>query len=337
MSLKSNLKNAIGIVCESPCFRPYLKRAANGLVNVIYYHHVGIPDPHYQAFYSGCTLSRFQDDLERLGRVYDFVSLDEVVDATIDPLGRKRPTLALTFDDGFDLRKSGVMKVLAGRGIKATTFLITSCIGNEKLMWRHALSAIQTLVTAERWRTEYVRLVQDVGFPPLNDRASLISASNHWAMRQKDDWVAWLWKRCGLPAIEDYLQDKTPYFDLEGLQAWLSAGHSIGFHTHTHPFCSKLTPADLASEIIEPAAKLRQVFGLSHPPYLSYPFGDRLQPGLEQELFRQGSFKAFFGIGGFKHRGASNATLERAGTERNRVGWTVFASTVLGKGPLGSN
>lgn len=63
----------------------------------------------------------------------------------------------------------------------------------------------------------------------------------------------------------------------------------------------------------------------------SYPFGDRLQPDLEQVLFERGLFKALFGIGGFSRRGVSNEKLERAGVEGAHIGWTVFGGSILAR------
>lgn len=334
MSLKAQLKDSIGSLCECSLLQPYLVRGASRLVNVIYYHHVGIPDPHYQAFYAGCSLQKFQRDLECLGRIYDFVSLDEVIAKANDADCQKRPLMTLTFDDGFDLHKCGVVEILRRMGIAATTFVITSCLGNERLMWRHALSAIQTLVPASRWRAAYDRMADSFGLSPMAGARSLIVASNSWDMRRKDELAGWLWRHCDLPPLEAYLEDVKPYFTMDGLRRWQSEGHSIGFHTHTHPYSSRLGRDDLAEEIILPASRLQERFGIGKPLCLSYPFGDRLRGELEHELFSKGIFRAFFGIRGFSRRGSSPQAFERAGMEAFRLGWSVFASTAVRTNPF---
>jgi peptidoglycan/xylan/chitin deacetylase (PgdA/CDA1 family) len=119
---------------------------------------------------------------------------------------------------------------------------------------------------------------------------------------------------CELPPIHQYLAEKRPYFDWNGMQQWVKAGHSIGFHTHTHPFCSRLSPDQIETEVAQPATELKNRLGVDDVCF-SYPFGDRFAPAMEHELFRRGLFKALFGTKGFVTRGTSNARFERLGLE----------------------
>jgi peptidoglycan/xylan/chitin deacetylase (PgdA/CDA1 family) len=328
MNVKGTIKNAIGIVCESPLLRPQVRRSALHSVNVVYSHYIGNPDPHYMAFYNGCTVSKFTEDLKRLSRVFDFAPLSEVVADQSAASDRNRPILAVTFDDGLDLRESGAMEVLDRYGVKATAFVITSCVDNKKMMWRHMLSAIQTLVPEHVWLAHYDNLALGHGIKPIESGQDLLAASRRWDMRHKDGLAAELWTQCQLPPVEEYLAQKRPYFSWAGLRSWIAAGHSVGFHTHTHPYCSKLQKADLESELIQPALELKRQLGLEELS-LSYPFGDRLQPSLEHELFDMKIFKALFGIRGFRRKGGPNDKLERAGIEGPDLGWAVFAANLL--------
>lgn len=330
MGFKNSLTNIVGRICECSLLRPYVRQSALRSFNVVYYHFIGRPAPHYQSFYSGCTLSRFENDLRRLNQLFEFASLNEV----LDDGNAKRPLLAVTFDDGFDLSCEGVMDLLDQYGVHATTFVITSCIGNRRLMWRHALSAIRNLVPEDRLLAEYNAFAYTAGLDPIDRCKHFMPATARWDMKQKDKWAATLWQRCKLPAIEDYLAERRPYFDWNTLSRWIDAGHSVGFHTHTHPFCSKLTRADLETELVAPALELKHKLGLQDL-CLSYPFGDRLQPLLEQEIFQSGLFRALFGIRGFQRKGVTRDKLERAGVESRDVGWGVFATHVLGS--IGGN
>jgi peptidoglycan/xylan/chitin deacetylase (PgdA/CDA1 family) len=294
--------------------RPWL-----GTVNVVYYHYVGDPAPHYSAFHRGCTIEKFSNDLRSLGQIFDFVSLGEVLAGDLAQGQHRRPTLAITFDDGFDLRKEGAMEVLDRFGVKATTFVITATVGNQMLMWRNMLSAIQAMAPELVWRRQYLELAATHGLSPLGEGQTLLEATCQWDMKRKDEWAAELWKRCNLPPVEQYLAEKRPYFDWAGLQEWLAAGHSVGFHTHSHPFCSRLSLGDLETELVRPAVQLKQRLGLDDL-CLSYPFGHRLKSAIEDQLFEKGLFSALFGTRGFSRRGASNARLERLALEGCRVG-----------------
>jgi peptidoglycan/xylan/chitin deacetylase (PgdA/CDA1 family) len=266
--------------------------------------------------------------MKELNRVMDFASLTEVMDSNHAKAPKTRPIVAVTFDDGFDLNRSSVMEILARYGVCATTFVITSCIDNENLMWRHKLSAVCSLAPEETCVAEYNVIADRLCLPRIGSSSRLMRAASGWDMKAKDMLATELWERCKLPSLEEYLSVHKPYFSWDGLREWLARGHSVGFHTHSHPYCSRLRREELESELIEPAQKLRDKLELKNV-CLSYPFGDRLPAELENELFAQGKFAAFFGIGGLTRKGTSNQKLERVAAERDGVPGAVFTRSLL--------
>jgi peptidoglycan/xylan/chitin deacetylase (PgdA/CDA1 family) len=327
MILKRFVKGVAGALCGSRLLAPLVTSRARHLVNVIYYHYIGEPAPHYESFYAGCTLDRFARDLDQLSRVFTFASLADIVAANQLDNSTSRPTIAVTFDDGFDLRRAGVTDVLARYRVPATSFVITSCVGNERLMWRHKLSAIQALAEEATCVAEYNNITTRLALAPIKSASQLMDATREWDMEAKDVLAAELWDRCKLLPESEYLKTYKPYFTWDGLRDWIAAGHSIGFHTHSHPYCSRLEESDLDSELIQPAMDLKTKLGL-RGLCLSYPFGDRLSAHLENRLFAQGVFTAFFGISGPSRKGTSNQHLERMQTESDGVSWSVLARSL---------
>lgn len=64
-----------------------------------------------------------------------------------------------------------------------------------------------------------------------------------------------------------------PMMDRAQVRDWLAAGHSIGSHTLTHPFLTRLPPAEAREEIGASRKKLEDLFGrpIEH---FCYPYGD---------------------------------------------------------------
>jgi peptidoglycan/xylan/chitin deacetylase (PgdA/CDA1 family) len=64
-----------------------------------------------------------------------------------------------------------------------------------------------------------------------------------------------------------------PMMDAAQVREWLAAGHDIGSHTLTHPFLTKVPPADAREEITASRKKLEDFFGrpIAH---FCYPYGD---------------------------------------------------------------
>jgi peptidoglycan/xylan/chitin deacetylase (PgdA/CDA1 family) len=328
MNFRRVVKKGVGAALESSFMLPLIRRSALHTDNVIFYHYVGDSTPHYQSFYAGCTLARFTRDLKCLSRVFDFASLNDVLALKPGAVTSGRPKLAVTFDDGFDLTGDRIMQTMHDHKVKATAFVVTSCIDNRGMMWRHMLSAIQALASEFVWRTHFNELALACGFPQAGARDNLLRATAGWDMTRKDEWTDALWRKCGLPPISEYLEERRPYFTWNGLEKWLTAGHSVGFHTHTHPFCSRLSHADLEAELIQPALDLRRRLNLNALD-LSYPFGDPLQPDLERTLIEQKIFNRAFGIHGFSRKGTRQERRERAGAESGEIGWSVLGSALF--------
>ena len=73
----------------------------------------------------------------------------------------------------------------------------------------------------------------------------------------------------------DVPQGEAPEVMMEAAQVreWLAAGHEIGSHTLTHPFLTKLSPAQAREEITASRKKLEDLFArpIAH---FCYPYGD---------------------------------------------------------------
>jgi len=326
--VKNSLKSVLGVVSASRLLRPLVTRQFQARTNVVYYHYVGQSTPYYSAFYGGCTFDRFQRDIEELAKVFRFESLEQVCEEHSGPQREgDRPSLAITFDDGFRVNQPRMLELFDRHQIKATTFLTTGCVDNRNLMWRNKLSAILHLASGDLVVSAYNRIAARFRLPVIKSHDELLEASRQWSMCEKDDLADQLWNACDLPPLEEFLADHRPYFTWKELHEWRSAGHGIGLHSVTHPFCSRLDDHGINREIVEPARELRERFELELIPF-SYPFGDRLSPERERALLEDGVFDYAFGIAGFAPKHTAPNRLERAGLEAMGVAWPVFGQTL---------
>lgn len=323
--MKLIAKQLLGAVSASRAFRGRAERHFRSTVNVVYYHLVGPSTPYYAAFYGDCTFDRFRRDIEELAETFRFTTLDEACSARSET--EERPPLAVTFDDGFRVNQERVLELLDQHSIRATSFLTTACVDNQHLMWRNKLSAILAMASGERVVREYNSLAPRHGLVGITSPADLMKISRQWPMRDKDELADQLWDACGLLPLDEFLGSQAPYFTWDELVEWQSAGHGIGLHTKTHPFCSRLDHNEIVDEIIEPARYLRSRFHLETLS-LSYPFGDRLDAEGERSLMETGVVDRIFGINGFAPLGSPPHRLERAGLEEMGVAWPVFGQNL---------
>ena len=234
----------------------------------------------------------------------------------------------MTFDDGFDLLSNGAIDVLENHGVSATSFVVTSTVDNADLMWRNKLSAIRELTDESVCASRYNDLMAKSGLPPIRGAGSMMAASEAWPMSRKEELANELWIKCGMPPLHEFMERERPYFSWAGLRSWIARGHSVGLHTESHPFCSRLSPEALHAEIVEPGTLLRRHLDLEFLP-LSYPFGARPRDKDELALYQLGAFDCAFGIEGFSSWSTRPFRLERASIE-GELAYSVFGKAFLG-------
>lgn len=332
--MKNALKKVAGSIGRSRVLRPLARRLFRRHSNVVYYHLVGDRKPYYHTGSSGpCTVDRFFRDLEELKRLFRFVTLRELCEFNSGGHAVDEPVLSLTFDDGFSLSAPELLEGLDALGIKVTQFLITSCIDNRDLMWRNKLFAVHAMVPASTYVKHYNALAEKAGLEQLTAGGDLLPLSSRWSASGKDELADELWRACDMPPLEEFLEEHRPYFTWDEIRQWSDAGHTMGFHSHTHPYCSRLADDEIEGEIVQPAKDLRNRLGLDFLPF-SYPFGDRLPAATERALLDRGIFDCAFGNSGFAPRGTAPNRLERAGIEKG-VGWQVFGRSLILSGLTG--
>jgi peptidoglycan/xylan/chitin deacetylase (PgdA/CDA1 family) len=299
-----------------------------GRYPIIYYHGVWRPGSPQQRLFAGTTIERFVDDLECLGQFFEFASLERVL-ATATPSLRQRPLLAVTFDDNHDLFASGAVAAMAAAGVPATVFVNTFTVGYQGLMWQHALMAIRRLRGDERFLNELNRLQARLGGEPIVAAGKQLPVTRKWPASRKEEYLGDLWRACDMPAVEEILAECHPYLDLPQLRDWMARGHAVGFHTRTHPWCSRLSAAEVQAELVDPAVALKRDLQIGWLPF-AYPFGERLTPAMEEVVVRSGVFSCMLGVSGFSRRGTPHHHVRRLdaepGAQREVFGRAVLAS-----------
>ncbi len=117
-----------------------------------------------------------------------------------------------------------------------------------------------------------------------------------------------------MPPMDDLLGEHRPYLDWQGLRDLIDRGHTVGSHTKSHPFCSRLRESDLSAELIDPASELRSELGLDALPF-AYPFGDRLPPALEKVIAESDVYTCLLGTGGLSLAPTAPDALDRIEVE----------------------
>jgi peptidoglycan/xylan/chitin deacetylase (PgdA/CDA1 family) len=80
-------------------------------------------------------IKHFKNELRYLKKNFEILSMDEAVQRMKLGLGFKRPSVAITFDDGYQDNYTLAYPVLKKHGVSATIYLTTSLIGTMARTW----------------------------------------------------------------------------------------------------------------------------------------------------------------------------------------------------------
>ena len=296
--------------------------------NVVFLHGVWERGTARKDIFGGLYVDEFAELIDSLSTFFEFVEIEKILNPDANEKWGLRPRMHLTFDDGLDLVNSGAMDVLNERGISATVFVNTACVTNTHLMWQHLISAVRRLKGGAVFLKELNDLQERIGqeLRVIDDNLQ-IEATRRWPMARKDEYATVLWAACEMPPMTEFLAQHLPYLNWGDLRSLKASGHTIGFHTHTHPFSSSLTEDQIETEIVTPVSQLHAQLGVGAIPF-AYPFGDSLAPERAARLAESGIFSCLMGTGRFSRIGDGSNEIGRVEVESD-VETEVFSRPIV--------
>ena len=252
-------------------YQGLIRKEMLGLV----YHSVTLqPAPHVEHLFPTKTPAMFESDLGYLTKSFDLPAYDELWDRLQSGrLSRKgRPAAFLSFDDGLTECASVVQPILMKHQVPCIFFLITDCIDNRHLMYRHKVSlCIGKLMELSEPE------------PKLGDLSLLFKTKRlsrpelirkMLALKEKDrQQVDLLCDALGIDC-RAYLEKKKPYLTQSQIKMLVRNGFKIGAHTRTHPFLADLTPSKIENEIVASCDAVKDITGDREVPF-AFPFSGR--------------------------------------------------------------
>jgi peptidoglycan/xylan/chitin deacetylase (PgdA/CDA1 family) len=277
-------------------------------VNIIYYHSTAERAYSRLNFFSrSLTSDRLRADLAWLAKHFRFAPLSEAIAQAGEQDSAGRPPLAVTFDDGLDLIEDRVAQVLDEFHVSATAFINTETVGNQTLMWRHALAVCTTERGSEEVGRQYSKIAALRG---IGADSNVMRASLQWPHELRGELVDELLQALDLGSRESLAQREKPYFTFDHLHHWLENGHSIGNHSATHPLCDTLPAEAYERELGGPNRWLAKNFGITGLPF-TYPFGRSVSNESARSLMELNGFSSMAGVRGFSPIGTDPWRLDR--------------------------
>lgn len=241
---------------------------AEPLVYVLFGHGVsGASGP-------GLDVNALAKVLEYLRRVFEIRSLEECLYALQRPAPRRRPLLALSFDDGYADNLYHLLPVLQAHNAPATIFVTAGLIGSNQRLWPSEVRRCLARTQVAELRVSF--LPEPMVMEGVEDRVALaakvVALMKRAPIRQAEA-VAEL--RQALEVAEEPALEEERLLTLAELQE-LAADPliTIGGHTMLHPILSSLPYEEACEEIEQGRQRLAEITGET-PTLFAYPNGQR--------------------------------------------------------------
>jgi peptidoglycan/xylan/chitin deacetylase (PgdA/CDA1 family) len=245
-AVKDGVYGSAGRMLRTVLSAPTLDRLSRrkSLFQILVYHRV-LPKADPFAM-SPVTSEAFDRQMALLRSRFRPASLDQLL-LEMEQGDVKPGTVCVTFDDGYADNCEHAWPVLQKYGIPATIYLATGLIGTGKAAWYDQVLAIMRETKAPRLDWE------PAGFNAVNlvhptDRAAFSFRLLEWlkgfSPQERDAHMEVLAKKLG-PANAGKAM-----LTWDQVKSMVGKGIVFGAHTENHPILSKVSPTEMATEIV---------------------------------------------------------------------------------------
>jgi len=284
---------------------PKLKRSSGSKFGIVCYHRVGkggVP------LFSQLEPRVFESQMRHIKTHYRLVPLGQLCQELRESQPVK-PTLAVTFDDGYRDLYTHAFPILQKYAVPSTVYLIANCMQTGLPPWYDSIfvalqHAAGTVLELDLDRPRQFSLSS----PSARFQAAweIVCFLRSVPDAERRKWCEAF--HCQLPAPSEALENRILNWDQ--VRKMYRGGVSFGCHTSTHPAVSRLDPRALEKEICQSKNELEA--GLDAPMVdFAYPFGKPADCGFVAE--------PFLSAGGYRSAVTTSSGFNPSGTNAFRL------------------
>jgi peptidoglycan/xylan/chitin deacetylase (PgdA/CDA1 family)/CelD/BcsL family acetyltransferase involved in cellulose biosynthesis len=263
-------------------------RRRESTARILCYHRINNQnDP----FMTATSTSAFEAQMEYLARHYRVLSISQLLHH-LEASESSETVVGITFDDGYQDNFQNAFPILRRYGLPATIFLTTGVIDSREPLWFEQLAAAIRQTSKESldlevdiprrflMRTEAERLASNL------EIFGLLRVLND---AERRFWLQDILRQLGASGEPSQGSEMLNWDQIRVMNA---NGIDFGGHTVSHPFLSKLTPAQVLWEISESKQRIEAELQ-RQADYFAYPNG-RVEDFSTQnkELLRAAGYRA---------------------------------------------
>jgi peptidoglycan/xylan/chitin deacetylase (PgdA/CDA1 family) len=245
---------------------------------ILVYHR--IVDDRSRYLKKGAVVHHHVKDFKRevlyLKRSFQILSMDEVVDRIKSGMGFRRPSIAITFDDGYLDNYTLAYPVLKKHGVPATIYLTTSLVGTPDRIWTDQIGL--AFLETPKDHFSFSELFGDKTVPiktkeekeeansDVSELLKLRSDGKRKELMQKLFETLEVNESVGRNCGERMM------LNWDEVQEMRKDGVTMGSHSHTHPILSRMSIQKAKDEILKSKKVLEENVDIE-VKHFSFPNG----------------------------------------------------------------
>ena len=217
---------------------------------ILNYHRIGSPsDTPYDPGNYSSTAEDFDWQVAYLKSHFDILTLDQAVAVVEARSTLARPSVLITFDDGYEDNYLHAYPILLRHGVPASFFLPTAYIGTSTLPWWDEIAFVLRYSQSSEITLTYPGTHHFDLTPPhlAHSIASILELYKTPENTDHERFIAGLEAACRCP--RPVLAPARCFLNWDEAREMQAHGMTFGSHTHTHPLLSKLTFQQQVNEL----------------------------------------------------------------------------------------
>ncbi len=196
----------------------------------------------------------FRKEISYFKRNFQIVSIDEVVSHLKSGKGFRRPSIAITFDDGFLDNYTLAYPVLKKHGVPATIYLTTSLVGTTDTIWTEKVGLAFSETKKDHLNFSTILGDKTVSIKTKEEKEKANSDIPEALKLRPDDerrrLIQQLFEKLGVNEMSGRHSGERMMLNWDEVREMKKDGITVGSHSHTHPILSRMPIQKAKDEIL---------------------------------------------------------------------------------------
>jgi peptidoglycan/xylan/chitin deacetylase (PgdA/CDA1 family) len=200
-------------------------------------------------------IKHLEKELPYLKRNYQILTIDEVIRHLKSGVGFRKPSVAITFDDGYLDNYTLAYPVLKKHGVPATIYLATDLIGTSQRIWTDQIEFMFLGARKDQFNLPRLFGNQELRIKTKEEKEQVSNEITE-ALKKKPDAerteiMRRLFETLGINGNRSKNGEERIMLNWDEVQKMARNGITIGSHSHTHPILSRMPIQKAKEEILE--------------------------------------------------------------------------------------